>query len=170
MGTCCVRRSPEKRFGAMSERDGNDEDIRPCVVCGAPVTCEPDYPGDVRVVCAPCIATTGARLRALARELPPAVAVNPEGERGKGDPDRHGGDMTERPISAVIERPALVLRAFGRLAYREQRLLALRFGIGPDEREHSHDEIARYFNITVQRVHLIEQQALRKLDAALNAR
>lgn len=75
--------------------------------------------------------------------------------------------MTERPISAVIERSALVLRAFGQLAYREQRLLALRFAIG-DEREHSHDEIARYFSITVQRVEQIERQALRKLDAALD--
>jgi hypothetical protein len=29
-------------------------DVRPCLVCGGPVVCEPDYPVDVRVVCAAC--------------------------------------------------------------------------------------------------------------------
>jgi hypothetical protein len=30
--------------------------IRPCIVCGTAIKCEPAYPDDVRVVCAWCIA------------------------------------------------------------------------------------------------------------------
>lgn len=32
-----------------------EEDIRPCLVCGAPVECEPDYPWNIQVVCEKCI-------------------------------------------------------------------------------------------------------------------
>jgi hypothetical protein len=35
-------------------------DVRPCLVCGRPVMCEPGYPKRARVVCMPCI-EAGAR-------------------------------------------------------------------------------------------------------------
>jgi hypothetical protein len=32
-------------------------DVRPCLVCGAPVECDPDFPAGVRVTCQSCIPT-----------------------------------------------------------------------------------------------------------------
>jgi hypothetical protein len=32
-------------------------DVRPCLVCGAPVECDPDFPAGVRVTCQSCVPT-----------------------------------------------------------------------------------------------------------------
>jgi hypothetical protein len=49
--------------------------IRPCVVCGASVRCEPDYPADVRVVCGPCI-RDGVENEVMARVMVRATALH----------------------------------------------------------------------------------------------
>jgi RNA polymerase primary sigma factor len=52
----------------------------------------------------------------------------------------------------------------GTLAYRERRILELRYGLN-GERPCTLDEVGRTFNVTRERVRQIENQTLRKLQA-----
>jgi RNA polymerase primary sigma factor len=55
-----------------------------------------------------------------------------------------------------------VQRALASLSEREREVLELRFGLS-DGKEHTLEEVSRYFNVTRERIRQIEAKALRKL-------
>jgi RNA polymerase primary sigma factor len=55
-----------------------------------------------------------------------------------------------------------VQHALEALLERERDVLELRFGL-KDGREHTLEEVSRYFNVTRERIRQIEAKALRKL-------
>ena len=55
-----------------------------------------------------------------------------------------------------------VQNALGALSERERQVLELRFGL-IDGKDHTLEEVSRYFNVTRERIRQIEAKALRKL-------
>ncbi len=55
-----------------------------------------------------------------------------------------------------------VQSALGALSERERQVLELRFGL-LDGKDHTLEEVSRYFNVTRERIRQIEAKALRKL-------
>ncbi|PIZ26365.1 MAG: RNA polymerase sigma factor RpoD, partial [Chloroflexi bacterium CG_4_10_14_0_8_um_filter_57_5] len=55
-----------------------------------------------------------------------------------------------------------VQRALAGLSERERQVLELRFGL-VDGKDHTLEEVSRYFNVTRERIRQIEAKALRKL-------
>jgi len=55
-----------------------------------------------------------------------------------------------------------VQSALGALSERERQVLELRFGL-IDGKDHTLEEVSRYFNVTRERIRQIEAKALRKL-------
>ena len=84
--------------------------------------------------------------------------------------DSHLGDFIEdktiqNPAEAVInlnlrEITEEVLKT---LTPREEKVIKMRFGLGPNGSEHTLEEVGQYFAVTRERIRQIEAKALRKL-------
>ena len=95
----------------------------------------------------------------------PVSIQTPVGKEGDGEL----GDFIEErdllsPPDAVlyINLKEHIEEALGDLSERENRILRMRFGLN-SEREHTLDEIGRFFNVTRERIRQIEMKALKKL-------
>jgi RNA polymerase primary sigma factor len=91
-------------------------------------------------------------------------------ERPVGDEDSSSlGDFIEdvdalAPMDAAAREMLReqVQSALGALSERERQVLELRFGL-IDGKDHTLEEVSRYFNVTRERIRQIEAKALRKL-------
>ncbi len=91
-------------------------------------------------------------------------------ERPVGDEDSSSlGDFIEdvdalEPMDAAAREMLReqVQSALGALSERERQVLELRFGL-IDGKDHTLEEVSRYFNVTRERIRQIEAKALRKL-------
>jgi len=91
-------------------------------------------------------------------------------ERPVGDEDSSSlGDFIEdedalAPVDAAAREMLReqVQSALGALSERERQVLELRFGL-IDGKDHTLEEVSRYFNVTRERIRQIEAKALRKL-------
>jgi RNA polymerase primary sigma factor len=91
--------------------------------------------------------------------------------------DSHLGDFIEdktmpNPAEAVIstslrEATEEVLRS---LTPREEKVIKMRFGLGPHGSEHTLEEVGHHFAVTRERIRQIEAKALRKLRHPLRSR
>ena len=85
--------------------------------------------------------------------------------------DSHLGDFIEdktiqNPSEAVIninlrEITEEVLKT---LTPREEKVIKMRFGLGPNGSEHTLEEVGQHFAVTRERIRQIEAKALRKLQ------
>ena len=50
-----------------------------------------------------------------------------------------------------------------RLTPREEKVIKMRFGLGPNGSEHTLEEVGQHFAVTRERIRQIEAKALRKL-------
>jgi RNA polymerase primary sigma factor len=83
--------------------------------------------------------------------------------------DSHLGDFIEdqstaSPVDAALQQilKEQVREILSTLTHREQKVLALRFGL-EDGRSRTLEEVGREFNVTRERIRQIESKALRKL-------
>ncbi len=95
--------------------------------------------------------------------------VSLEGPVGGGEDAGQLGDFIEdedalEPLDAVSREMLReqVQSALTALAERERQVLELRFGL-LDGKDHTLEEVSRYFNVTRERIRQIETKALRKL-------
>jgi RNA polymerase primary sigma factor len=74
-------------------------------------------------------------------------------------------NTTPNPIDLVVTKNLrLVIEdVLKDLTPREEKVIKMRFGLGPDGAEHTLEEIGRHFAVTRERVRQIEAKALRKL-------
>jgi len=95
--------------------------------------------------------------------------VSLEGPVGGGDDASQLGDFIEdedalEPLDAASREMLReqVQNALTALSERERQVLELRFGL-LDGKDHTLEEVSRYFNVTRERIRQIEAKALRKL-------
>ena len=95
--------------------------------------------------------------------------VSLEGPVGGGDDTSQLGDFIEdedalEPLDAASREMLReqVQSALTALSERERQVLELRFGL-VDGKDHTLEEVSRYFNVTRERIRQIEAKALRKL-------
>jgi RNA polymerase sigma factor (sigma-70 family) len=95
--------------------------------------------------------------------------VSLEGPVGGGDDASQLGDFIEdedalEPLDAASREMLReqVQSALTALSERERQVLELRFGL-VDGKDHTLEEVSRYFNVTRERIRQIEAKALRKL-------
>jgi RNA polymerase primary sigma factor len=95
--------------------------------------------------------------------------VSLEGPVGGGDDASQLGDFIEdedalEPLDAASREMLReqVQSALTALSERERQVLELRFGL-LDGKDHTLEEVSRYFNVTRERIRQIEAKALRKL-------
>ncbi len=101
----------------------------------------------------------------------PVSLEKPVGDDEESEFGHFIADQTApRPEEAaeVTMRRETLRHALGMLAYRERRVLELRYGLG-GEAPRTLDEVGRTFNVTRERVRQIEHQSLRKLQALAEA-
>jgi RNA polymerase primary sigma factor len=86
------------------------------------------------------------------------------------DESNHLGEFLEdlstpNPIDLVIGSNLRLVtsQVLRELSPREEMVIKMRFGLGPDGVEHTLEEIGRYFAVTRERIRQIEAKALRKL-------
>ena len=96
----------------------------------------------------------------------PVSLEKPIGE----DEDASLGDLLEdekavRPDEATMQSSLSIAttRVLSALTPREERVLRMRFGIGPKMAEHTLEEVGKEFAVTRERIRQIEAKALRKL-------
>ena len=96
----------------------------------------------------------------------PVSLEKPIGE----DEDSSLGDLLEdekaiRPDEATVQTglASTMTSVLSALTPREERVLRMRFGIGPKMAEHTLEEVGREFAVTRERIRQIEAKALRKL-------
>ena len=96
----------------------------------------------------------------------PVSLEKPIGE----DEDSSLGDLLEdekaiRPDEATVQNSLSIAttRVLSALTPREERVLRMRFGIGPKMAEHTLEEVGKEFAVTRERIRQIEAKALRKL-------
>ena len=73
-----------------------------------------------------------------------------------------------KPELAVFRRERRLCDFLDHLAYRERRVLEMRYGLY-GEHPRTLDEVGREFNVTRERIRQIESQSLRKLQAIAKA-
>ncbi len=94
--------------------------------------------------------------------------VSLEGPVGDDDTSARGDFLEDMdalsPMDAAVREMLReqVQHALAELSEREREVLELRFGL-KDGREHTLEEVSRYFNVTRERIRQIEAKALRKL-------
>ena len=73
-------------------------------------------------------------------------------------------ERAESPYGRAVEilTNEALREALENLSYRERRVLELRYGLG-SEHPRTLAEVGRTFNVTRERIHQIENQALKKL-------
>ncbi|MCS6884857.1 MAG: RNA polymerase sigma factor RpoD [Acidobacteriota bacterium] len=84
--------------------------------------------------------------------------------------DAHLGDFIEdksivNPAEAVINTNLreITEEVLKTLTPREEKVIKMRFGLGPGGSEHTLEEVGQYFSVTRERIRQIEAKALRKL-------
>jgi RNA polymerase primary sigma factor len=87
-----------------------------------------------------------------------------DGEHSLGDllPDHNSQDPLRESMTAEMAQN--LREALSRLSAREAEVLMLRFGLMPDGREWTLEEIGARFNLTRERIRQIEMRALAKLS------
>lgn len=111
-------------------------------------------------------ATATAKVQRILQSAEEPVSL----ERPVGDEDSSQlGDFIEdddalEPMDAAAREMLReqVQSALGALSERERQVLELRFGL-IDGKDHTLEEVSRYFNVTRERIRQIEAKALRKL-------
>jgi RNA polymerase primary sigma factor len=94
--------------------------------------------------------------------------VSLEGPVGDEDSSSLGDFIEDEDAPSPIDSAARemlreqVRHALESLSDREREVLELRFGLN-DGKEHTLEEVSRYFNVTRERVRQIEAKALRKM-------
>jgi RNA polymerase primary sigma factor len=94
--------------------------------------------------------------------------VSLEGPVGDEDSSSLGDFIEDEDAPSPMDSAARemlreqVRRALESLSDREREVLELRFGLS-DGKEHTLEEVSRYFNVTRERVRQIEAKALRKM-------
>ncbi|OYT71833.1 MAG: hypothetical protein CFK52_06870 [Chloracidobacterium sp. CP2_5A] len=90
--------------------------------------------------------------------------VDDDGEHSLGDllPDHNTHDPLRE--SMTTEMAQNLREALSRLSSRESEVLMLRFGLMPDGREWTLEEIGAHFQLTRERIRQIEMRALAKLS------
>jgi RNA polymerase primary sigma factor len=89
---------------------------------------------------------------------------------GDDEDSTFGTFLADDSVSAPDEAAETVLReetlqrVLGMLAFRERRILEMRYGLN-GEQPRTLDEVGRAFNVTRERVRQIENQSLKKLQA-----
>ena len=91
--------------------------------------------------------------------------------------DSHLGDFIEDknaviPVDAAIQAnlKETVTRVLASLTPREEVVIKLRYGLGPQGEEHTLEEVGKNFDVTRERIRQIEAKALRKLRHPSRAR
>jgi len=72
--------------------------------------------------------------------------------------------LSPEDAADTVIREETLYRVLGMLAYRERRILELRYGLS-GEQPRTLDEVGKTFNVTRERVRQIENQSLKKLQA-----
>jgi len=87
----------------------------------------------------------------------------PAGESTLGDfiQDREAASPAEGAEQMLLREH--VERVLATLKEREAGILRLRFGLGPDRREHTLEEVGTAYSVTRERIRQIEAKALRKM-------
>jgi RNA polymerase primary sigma factor len=94
--------------------------------------------------------------------------ISLEGPVGDEDSSSLGDFIEDEDATSPIDSAARemlreqVQHALEALSDREREVLELRFGLR-DGKEHTLEEVSRYFNVTRERVRQIEAKALRKM-------
>ena len=75
-------------------------------------------------------------------------------------------DQAAYPDETIIQRKlsSAMTSVLSGLTPREEKILRLRFGIGPSMEEHTLEEVGKEFTVTRERIRQIEAKALRKLN------
>ncbi|MCS6806670.1 MAG: RNA polymerase sigma factor RpoD [Acidobacteriota bacterium] len=78
---------------------------------------------------------------------------------------------TPNPVDVAVANNlrAVTQQVLSDLSPREEMVIKMRFGLGPDGVEHTLEEIGRYFAVTRERIRQIETKALRKLRHPVRA-
>jgi RNA polymerase primary sigma factor len=101
--------------------------------------------------------------------------VSLEGPVGDEDSSSLGDFIEDEDAPSPMDSAARemlreqVQRALASLSEREREVLELRFGLS-DGKEHTLEEVSRYFNVTRERIRQIEAKALRKLRHPTHSR
>jgi RNA polymerase primary sigma factor len=94
--------------------------------------------------------------------------VSLEGPVGDEDSSQLGDFIEDEDAPSPIDAAARemlreqIQQALDELQERERQVLELRFGL-MDGKDHTLEEVSRYFNVTRERIRQIEAKALRKL-------
>jgi RNA polymerase primary sigma factor len=110
---------------------------------------------------------TPGKVRKILRVAQDPISLEtPIGE----DDANHLGEFIEdistpNPIDTVVANNLrhVTQQVLSDLSPREEMVIKMRFGLGPDGVEHTLEEIGRYFAVTRERIRQIEAKALRKL-------
>jgi len=97
----------------------------------------------------------------LSLELP--VGVEDESRLGDLIEDSRATAFTEDLLKADLRRA--IDEALRHLTPREEKVIKMRFGLGPAGREYTLEEVGDYFAVTRERVRQIEAKALAKLQS-----
>ena len=103
----------------------------------------------------------------------PVSLETPIGE----EEDSHLGDFIEdkskvSPAEAVVTSNLreITEEVLQTLSPREEKVIKMRYGLGPVEEEHTLEEVGKDFDVTRERIRQIEAKALRKLRHPSRAR
>jgi RNA polymerase primary sigma factor len=97
----------------------------------------------------------------LSLELP--VGVDDESRLGDLIEDSKASTFTEDLLKAALRNA--IDEALTHLTPREEKVIKMRFGLGPAGREYTLEEVGEYFAVTRERVRQIEAKALAKLQS-----
>jgi RNA polymerase primary sigma factor len=96
----------------------------------------------------------------LSLELP--VGVDDESRLGDLIEDSRASRFTDELVKADLRKA--IEEALKHLTPREEKVIKMRFGLGPAGREYTLEEVGEYFAVTRERVRQIEAKALGKLQ------
>jgi RNA polymerase primary sigma factor len=97
----------------------------------------------------------------LSLELP--VGVADESRLGDLIEDQKASEFTEDLLKADLRKA--IDESLKHLTPREEKVIKMRFGLGPAGREYTLEEVGDYFAVTRERVRQIEARALAKLQS-----
>jgi len=97
----------------------------------------------------------------LSLELP--VGVADESRLGDLIEDQRASEFTEDLLKADLRKA--IDESLKHLTPREEKVIKMRFGLGPAGREYTLEEVGDYFAVTRERVRQIEARALAKLQS-----
>lgn len=95
--------------------------------------------------------------------------VSLEAPTGKDDSSTFGDCIEDKRVSkpedaAILDDlRGITTNVLATLTPKEERILRMRFGLGKDGKEHTLEEVGKFFSVTRERIRQIEAKALRKL-------